>query len=172
MRASRIAALIALLLLVAACGGGSRKATPTAGPGLTPTLPPGPTASGSIQGSSASDGICQITIPDTWIDDGTGRGVTATADHWSVFGGTIAGDAGWSSAKDLMKTQLGKDGATIDDSDDTITIVQPNGHGYAQRARFVNIYCEFSMTTSTDRGDDVVAGWREVAATMGPVSGK
>ena len=172
MRAGRFAALIALLLLVASCGGGSHKATPTAGPALTPTLPPGPTASGSVNGSLASDGICQITIPDTWIDDGTGRGITATADHWSVFGGTIAGDAGWSSAKDLMKTQLGKDGAAIDDSDDIITIVQPNGRGYAQRVRFDNIYCEFSVVASADRAEDVVAGWRATAETMAPVSAK
>ena len=153
--------LIALLLVVlAGCGGGDDP---------DPTPPPIPTSTASLAGSTATDGICQVTIPDDWVDDGTGRGQTSLGDRWTVFGGTIASDDAWVRAIELVKAQVGTDGATVDQTDTAITITQANGRGYVHRERFGSRYCEFSVKTTADRSAEVVTEWQQSAATLQPI---
>ena len=161
--------LFAILgVLLAACGGDGSE--PTATPQIvnTATVENAPTQDlASLDGSTATDGICQLTIPDEWVDDGTGRGVTAQGDHWSIFGGAIASDSAWESAKDLLKSQLsGREGVQIQDDGDVITATSANGRGLVMRERFDNRYCEFAVTAATDRTEDVTAVWAAVSETI------
>ena len=176
MRAGRIApqlvSVLVLALILSACGGDD-KSEPTATPSLEPTAVIDTPATQTVAtgvGSTATDGICQLTIPDSWVDDGTGRGATAQGDRWSVFGNTIADDEAWTAARDLLKSQMsGRDGAEITEADSTITVVLPNGRGYVVRERFDDRYCEFSVMASQDRAEDITGVWLDVAETLGPL---
>jgi hypothetical protein len=166
--------LVALLLpavLLGACGGGGKKEpTASAVPGTSVAVDTAVT-DGTLTtvGSSATDGLCQVTIPDTWVDDGTGRGVTAQGDQWLVFGNMIASDEAWNSARDLLKSQMaGREGAEIKETDDSITVTLENGRGYVERVRFRDRYCEFSVMSSRDQPETVTATWLSVADTLAP----
>ena len=87
-----------------------------------------------------------------------------------IFGNSIAGDEGWTEAKNLVKSQQGLGGATVEETDTSIVITQPNGRGYLNRQRFDNQYCEFSVSAVADRSDDILALWKQVGATIAPVS--
>src|SRR4051794_7167265 len=115
-------ALVSMLVL-AGCGGNDDNAP-------TPTPVPTPIPTQATTGSVASDGICQVTIPDDWVNDGTGRGQTSLGDSWVVFGGAIASDDAWSRAIALVKSQVENQDATIDETDTSITVLQPAGRGY------------------------------------------
>ncbi|HRA47513.1 MAG TPA: hypothetical protein PK819_05525 [Thermomicrobiales bacterium] len=160
---SRLLAGIALIgiLLLAGCGGNSKPATPTNSPAAQEkaTLEP-------VAGNVATDGQCQITIPDTWVDYGTGRGQTQLGDRWTVFGGAVTGNTGWTSVVDLAKTQLGGPESSINETETSIVIIQPANRGYLTRVRFDNRYCEFSVITSADRSEDVLQTWTNVAVTL------
>lgn len=162
-------ALCLLALTVAACGGDDDP-EPSAIPAPTTTVANvGPTA-GAITGSTASDGICQVTIPDNWIDVGTGRGATAQDDRWSLFGGTIVSDAAWTSAKELLRTQMSAlPDAEITDDGDRIVVTTPDGRRYLVRQRFENRYCELSLASSREVSAEDQAAWQVVAATLAPV---
>lgn len=166
-----IAVTLFLALVLAACGGeGGDKATETAATGSSTALDSSVSQNPlEIVGSTATDGICQITIPETWVDDGTGRGATAEGDRWVLFGGGSATDADWTSAKELLKSQYaGQVGAETDEDDSSVTITLANGRGYVVRQRFDQIYCEFSVSAVRDEPDHVTALWHGVAATLGP----
>jgi hypothetical protein len=166
--------LCVLSLALIGCGGDDDKSpTSTAAAVSSAALDSSVTqAPLEIVGSTATDGICQITIPDSWVDDGSGRGATAEGDHWLLFGGSIASDADWTAAKDLLKSQLaGKEGALVDEDDDRISISQANGRGYVVRQRFERIYCEFSVTAVREEPDPVTTVWLGVAATLEPKPG-
>jgi hypothetical protein len=169
MHPPRFLLLACLLLVLAACGGG-KKADPTTVPTAQPNTATARTAIDEANGSTATDGICQVVIPDDWTDDGSGRGLTTTNDHWMIFGGSVATDSSWTSAKDLVKTEVGGADATVSETDTSITVLQPNGQGFLTRVRFENRYCEFSVISAGDRTDDVVAVWQSVASSMHPVS--
>src|SRR5689334_11018695 len=143
-----LVALILPALILGACGGGGKKEpTATAVPGTSVAVDTAVTE-GTLTsvGSSATDGLCQVTIPDTWVDDGTGRGATAQGDQWLVFGNKIASDEAWNSARDLLKSQMsGREGAEFKETDDSITVTLANGRGYVDRVRFNDRYCEFSV---------------------------
>ena len=157
MRKYLVGTILLLTLTLAACGGGD-----------DPDPTPIPTATQSLAGSIATDGICQVTIPDDWADDGTGRGQTLIGDRWTVFGGTIASDDAWNRAVELVKTQVGTDGADVQQTDTSVTITQAAGRGYVHRERFDDQYCEFSVTTTADRSAEEVATWQQVSATLQP----
>ena len=127
---SGLAALLLAVLVLAACGGDGKKApTATAEPAGTAVVDtPATESPPDGAGSSATDGVCRVTIPDSWVDDGTGQGATTQGDKWRVFGNRIVDDAAWASARDLLKAQMsGKDGAKITEDDRTIVVELPNG---------------------------------------------
>lgn len=169
--ASGLMTLCVLSLVLLGCGGNDRKApTATTAPETTAALDTSVTqAPLEIVGSTATDGICQITIPETWVDDGSSRGATAEGDQWLLFGGSIASDADWTAARDLLKSQFAsKEGAVVDEDDARISINQANGRGYVVRQRFDRVYCEFSVTAMRDEPEPVTTVWLGVAATLGP----
>jgi hypothetical protein len=175
IRARSVSGLATLLLAVfvlAACGGDGKKApTATAEPQGTAVLGTAVTEGPlDIEGSTATDGVCKVTIPDTWVDDGTGQGVTSQGDKWRVFGNRIADDAAWNAARDLLKTQMSSQaGAKITEDDRTITVELANGRGYVHRERFNDRYCEFSVMANRDEPEQVTASWLGVAATLAAV---
>lgn len=166
-----LAALLLPAVLLGACGGdGKKEPTATAVPGTSVAVDTAVTE-GTLAsvGSSATDGVCQVTIPDTWVDDGTGRGVTAQGDNWLVFGNMIGSDEAWNSARDLLKSQMsGRAGAEIKETDDSITVTLANGRGYVDRVRFKDRYCEFSVMSTRDQPDTVTTTWHSVADTLAP----
>jgi hypothetical protein len=170
---TRLASGLVLVLLLGACGGDDGE-DPTATALVEPTATTEAPATATVvagQGSTATDGICQVIIPESWFDDGTGRGATAQGDRWTVFGNAIAGDQAWTSARDLLKSQFSDEsGADISESDSTITVVLPNGRGYVVRQRFDDRYCDFSVMARQDRPEEVTAVWLGVASTLGPLS--
>jgi hypothetical protein len=169
---SGLAALLLAVLVLAACGGDSKESpTATAAPEGTAAIGTAVTEGPlDITGSTATDGVCKVTIPDTWVDDGTGQGATSQGDKWRVFGNRIADDAAWNAARDLLKAQMSSQaGATIAEDDRTITVELPNGRGYVHRERFNDRYCEFSVMANRDEPEQVTATWRGVAATLAAV---
>jgi len=163
--------LLIPIALLGACGGDEKKEpTATVVPGTSVVVDTAVTE-GTLTsaGSTATDGLCQVTIPDTWVDDGTGRGVTAQGDQWSVFGNMIGSDEAWNSARDLLKSQMsGREGATIEETDTSITVTLASGRGYVDRVRFKDRYCEFSVMSNRDEPDTVTTTWFAVADTLAP----
>lgn len=156
-----------LALTVAACGGNDDPEPAATAPAQT-SASDQPTA---VTGSTASDGVCQVTIPDNWIDVGTGRGSTAQGDRWSLFGGTIANDAAWTSAKELLRTQMSSaPDAEISDEGDRFVVTTPSGRRYVVRQRFEGRYCELSFTSNRDVPAEEQTVWQGVAATLAPVA--
>lgn len=159
--------LLVLVLLVAACGGGDDDPDPTAMPTGTAMVDAPADGAAFTGGSIVTDGICQINIPDDWVDDGTGRGETATGDRWTLFGGTAATDIAWTSAKDLLKGQFAsREGATVEETDTNVTITLADGRGLYVRERFESRYCEFGITSSGDESEEIIALWRSVANSL------
>jgi hypothetical protein len=166
-----LATVLLPVVLLGACGGGEKKEpTATAAQGTSVVVDTAVTE-GTLTsvGSSATDGLCQVTIPDTWVDDGTGRGVTSQGDQWLVFGNKIASDEAWNSARDLLKSQMsGRDGVEIKETDDSISVTLANGRGYVDRVRFRDRYCEFSVMSNRDQPETVTVTWLSVADTLAP----
>jgi hypothetical protein len=161
--------LFLIALTVAACGGDDD-------PEPTATIAPPPTNEAPeptqvlSSGSTASDGVCQVTIPDDWVDVGTGRGTTPQGDRWSLFGGSIASDAAWTSAKELLRSQMSSaPDAEIADEGDRVVVTTPDGRRYLVRQRFENRYCELSVTANREVTAEQQAVWQGVAATIAPV---
>jgi len=166
---ARLLSLCLLMLTVSACGGDddpeptATTAPPPTQDSLEPTL-------AVVTGSTASDGVCQVKIPDDWVDVGTGRGTTPQGDRWSLFGGTIASDAAWTSAKDLLRTQMSSaPDAEISDEGDRVTVRTPDGRRFVVRQRFDNRYCELSVTAGQETSEEVQSVWQGVAGTLAPV---
>ncbi len=130
----------------------------------TPTPP-----SGEISGALVSDGICQVTIPDDWTDEGTARGRISANARWVLFGNRIASDAAWTTAVDLLKTQQGaRPGAVVDEQPDRVTVTQSNNRAIVVRQRFPDRYCELSITATTDPTPEALTLWTQVAAGLEP----
>src|SRR6188472_541783 len=159
MRILLAGAVLLLAVTLARCGGSDDP---------DPTAIPQTTATQVVAGNLATDGICQATIPDDWVDGGTGRGATLEGDRWIVFGGAIASDDAWNKAVELVKTQVGTEGADVQQTETSVTITQAAGRGYVHRERFNTQYCEFSVTTTADRSPEVIATWQQAATTLQP----
>src|SRR5688500_8535586 len=154
---------------VAACGG-DEDPDPTSTTNPVPTEEATDPTTVAATGSTASDGVCQVTIPDDWVDVGTGRGTTPQGDRWSIFGGSIASDAAWTSAKELLRSQMSSaPDAEIADEGDRVVVTTPDGRRYLVRQRFENRYCEVSLTASRDVSEEEQAIWQSVAASLAPV---
>lgn len=169
---ARVLCLCLLMLAVSACGGDDDP-EPTASTAPLPTQDSVEPIEVVVTGSTSSDGVCQVTIPDDWVDVGTGRGTTPQGDRWSLFGGSIASDAAWTSAKDLLRSQMSNaPDAEISDEGDRVTVRAPDGRRYVVRQRFDNRYCELSVTAAQETSDEVQAVWQGVAGTLAPVVGE
>jgi hypothetical protein len=170
---SRIRALLLfgmVALAVAGCGGDD-ESDPTATTAPAPTEEASDSNTVVASGSTASDGVCQVIVPDDWVDVGTGRGTTPRGDRWSIFGGSIASDAAWTSAKELLRSQMSSaPDAEIADEGDRVVVTTPDGRRYLVRQRFGNRYCELSLTASRDVSEDEQAVWQSVATSLAPVA--
>lgn len=163
----RICLSLVFILLVAACGGGDA---------ATPTTEPAPTATaastgavGQGTGSTVSDGVCQVTIPDDWTDDGTARGRTLSGARWTLFGGRIRTDAAWTSAGDLLEQQQGnREGVAVERTEEQVILTQAENRGIVIRQRFDDRYCELSVTATASASDAEVQLWQSVARTLAP----
>jgi hypothetical protein len=169
-----LAVVVIAAILLAACTtkDDEDNETPTAVPAtLAPSTPssaplPSPTAGGlkpaatlgtvatvvqatlsAANGQTISDGICVATIPDGWVDDGTGHGTTLSGAQYVLFGGRLRSDDDWKKAVDLVKEQakLKKD-AKVSEGDDFVRVDLPNDGGFEYRVRLENRYCDFSVT--------------------------
>lgn len=155
-RAQKWTVLLLLPFLLAACGGGDDEpATPTAAPtqtpAPTPTLDPNapitPQALDSANSQVVGDGLCTASVPEGWVDDGTGRGNTPSNSRYVVFGGRVASDADWQRAVELVRTQAGtRAGATVDETDTSIRVTFADNAGFEYRARFGTRYCDFNVS--------------------------
>jgi hypothetical protein len=140
--------------------------TPAAG---ATTVPASVDAAG---GQTISDGICQTTIPDTWADDGTGRGVTASGAEYVLFGARVRSDESWNQAVELVKNQAGaEEGAQVTEGDDFVRVDFAEDRGFEYRRRFENDYCDFTVTS--DAGPipaEERASWDAIIASLAPVA--
>ena len=170
---ARLVGVILLLgLTVGACSGSDDDSgdTPTSVPtavltAVTPTQAPA-----EIGGTLASDGICQIAIPDDWSDDGTARGRTSANARWTLFGNLLGSDTEWATAVNLLKNQQGsRPGAVVDEQPDRVVITQAENRSIVVRQRFPDRYCELSVTSTSDVTPETLALWTQVAAGMTPV---
>jgi hypothetical protein len=171
LRPAGVAAVIFAIAL-AGCGGyNGNEPTATVAPDTTAVIDTPATQSLTTgAGSLATDGICQITIPDSWVDDGTGRGQTEHGDRWALFGGSLSSDEDWTAARDLLKAQVAnQEGVEISESDDEVAVTRPNGHGVVVRKRFDRTYCELAISSTQDRDEEITTIWQNVAETLGPV---
>jgi hypothetical protein len=171
LRPAGVAVFVLAIALVGCGGDDGDEPTATVAPDTTAVIDtPATQLSSTGAGSVATDGICQINIPDTWVDDGTGRGQTEQGDRWALFGGSLSSDEDWTAARDLLKAQVAnQEGVEISESDDEIVVTRPNGHGVVVRKRFDQIYCELAITSRQDRDEQITAAWQDVAETLGPV---
>ena len=149
--------------------------SPTA-PALTPMQTPRPTSAAPASTLSAadsqtiSDGICRATVPNTWVDDGTGRGFTASGHRFELFGGRLSTDADWQRGVDLVLAQAKKlPGTNVEQGDDFVRLVYPDDRGFVHRTRFADRYCDFSVTSA---GPPIAAAeqaiWEAIVASLRP----
>lgn len=170
-RAKLLPLLVLASLALGACSGSDDE--PAATPPLVPTVvltavtsTPAPDV---IGGTIASDGICQVAIPDDWSDDGTARGLTSLNARWTLFGNLLGSDTEWATAVNLLKNQQGvRPGAVVDERSDRIVITQAENRALVVRQRFPDRYCELSVTSTSDVTPDTLALWTQVASTMTP----
>ena len=165
--------LVLFALSLGACSGSDDDAadTPTTLPTvvLTAVTPTSVPAQDVLGGTLASDGICQVSIPDDWSDDGTARGRTAQNARWILFGNLLGSDTEWATAVNLLKNQQGvRPGAVVDERPDRIVITQAENRSLVVRQRFPDRYCELSVASTSDVTTETLALWQQIAATMTP----
>ena len=170
--AARLVGLILILgLTIGACSGGDED-EPTATPPPVPTaqIDAEPTqAPAAVGGSLASDGICQVAIPDDWSDEGTARGRTSTNARWTLFGNLLDSDTEWATAVTLLRNQQGsRPGAVVDETADRIVVTQAGNRSMVVRQRFPDRYCELSLTSAADVSPETLGLWTQVASGMQP----
>jgi hypothetical protein len=93
-----------------------------------------------------SDGICEAQIPYTWVDNGTGRGTTASGARYVLFGGSVPDDTTWQQAVTLVQ-QFAKSqpDAQVQQGDAFIRVTLASDAGFEYRGRFGSVYCDFSV---------------------------
>ena len=137
------------------------------GTGATPV--PATFTAGS--GQIVTDGICQATIPDDWVDNGTGSGATASGARYELFGNTVRTDDEWNQGVKLVKDAAAKtEGANVTDGDNFVRVDYPDGKGFEYRGRFADRYCDFTVTSSSAVPEDERAIWDAIIGSMGPVT--
>ena len=162
--------MLATLTLGACSGSDDEPAeTPTTAPTVVLTAVAPIPAPDVLGGTLASDGICQVSIPDDWSDDGTARGRTSLGARWTLFGNLLGSDTEWATAVNLLKNQQGvRPGAVVDETPDRIVITQAENRALVVRQRFPGRYCELSLASTSDVTLETLALWTQIAATMTP----
>jgi hypothetical protein len=149
--------------------GSKSTATPAgAASGTASTVIPATLASGS--GQIITDGICQATIPDDWVDNGAGAGTTASGAKYTLFGGLLKTADSWKEAVQLVKDQAGsKDGAKVSEDDDFVRVDFKDDRGFEYRKRINDRYCDFTVTSnSTAVPEAERAIWDAIIAGLAP----
>jgi hypothetical protein len=188
--------MLLLTTMVAACGGGDddeeptqTPPTPTAGtvpaspvaspqalPGASPVASPVATP-GSPRPSATfapglallvSDGICQAQVPLGWVDTGFGRGSAGRGARFVLFGGAIRDDAAWGRAVDLVLDQ--SPNGEVTGGSDFVLVTFPDGTGFDYRARFGDVYCDFTLTSQSPVPPSSQRDWEKIMGSVGPVS--
>lgn len=122
-------------------------------------------------GEIASDGICQVILPEGWVDDTTGRGSAPSGARFELFGGRIRSDEAWTEAVDLVKQgAASRQGAEITETENSIRVDFADGRGFDYRARYGDIYCDFTVTSPRTIPEDEQAQWESIIASLSPVS--
>lgn len=154
--------------IVATKAGGLATAKPSAA--ATGTKAPA-SAITDANGQQISDGVCQVFIPDGWVDDGTGRGTSPSGARFVLFGGSIASDADWQAAANIAATPAsGRSIASVDRTATAIRILYAGDKGFEYRARFGNRYCDFTVYRVAGAiPPEEQALWSPLLATLGPV---
>lgn len=141
------------------------------------SAPPGSTTteeSGSLTGANSqliTDGVCQVVIPDDWVDDGTGRGTTPGGARFVLFGGRIRNDADWQAARDVVATPgAGTDVTSISRDEGSIRVVYAGDLGFEYRKRFDDKYCDFSVTSTRTIPEGERRYWDAVISSLAPNS--
>lgn len=162
--------MLATLTLGACSGSDDEPAEPpTTVPTVVLTAVTSTTVPAAIGGTIASDGICEVAIPDDWSDDGTARGRTSLGARWTLFGNLVGSDTEWATAVNLLKNQQGvRPGAVVDETPDRIAITQAENRALVVRQRFPDRYCELSVASTADVTPETLALWTQIAATMTP----
>lgn len=129
-----------------------------------------PSLSSSVSGQTISDGLCQVTIPAGWVDDGTGRGTTAGGHRFELFGGRVTDDAGWQLVSQVVATpRAGRSIQSIQQDADSVHAIFDNDEGFAYRVRFDTLYCDFSVTGMSGPVDGAErATWPEIIGSIAP----
>jgi hypothetical protein len=136
--------------------------------GTGATTVPATFAAGS--GQNVTDGICQATVPDDWVDNGTGSGSTASGARYELFGNTVRTDDDWNQGVKLVKDAAAKiQEAKVTDGDNFVRVDYPDSKGFEYRGRFANRYCDFTVTSSSAIPEDERAIWDAIIGSMGPV---
>jgi hypothetical protein len=189
-----------MVALLAACGGSGDKPQPTAttspapppsavaSPAATPLpspvaspspVPAARSAPGPAQpiatfppgmAQTISDGICRAQIPYTWVDNGTGRGTTASGARYVLFGGSIPDDAAWQQAVALVKQYAeSQPDAQIQEGDGFIHVTFANDGGFEYRGHFGRVYCDISVTSRGGAIPEIERGdWEKIIASLAP----
>jgi hypothetical protein len=123
-------------------------------------------------GQPISDGICQASIPDDWVDDGTGHGTTTSGAKYELFGGLLKSSDDWKEAVDLVKSQAATiDGAKVSGDDNFVRVDLPDDHGFEYRGHFADRYCDFSVTSTGGAIPPAERGaWDAIIASLAPAS--
>lgn len=168
----RAACFVGLLMLLLGCGGSKSRTSPTTAPTVAApvaTVAPTPPPLDEANGHRISDGLCVALVPDTWVDDGTGRGSTPDGAGFALFGGRLVTSDDWANASALVSTQMaGVAGATVVTGDSDTKVTFPNNAGFSTRQRFADRYCDFSIRGSEELSAADLANGNAVIASLAP----
>jgi hypothetical protein len=129
--------------------------SPTSG-GLTPAATTAaaetvvPATLSAANGLPITDGTCRATIPDLWVDDGTGRGTTLSGARYVLFGNRLRNDDAWAAAVESVKSEADRrQGSEVVQDEDFIRVVFPDDRGFEHRQRLGDTYCDFRVDSSS-----------------------
>ena len=139
-----------------------------------PAIPAGGTPAAALDagnGRVVSDGVCRVTVPSGWVDDGTGSGRTAGGHIFTLFGGRLTDAAAWDRAASLFRDQAAsRRDATLTEGGGFLHVVYADGRGFAHRTRFADRYCDIRVL---GRGSGPIAPqeqatWEAIVASLAP----
>jgi hypothetical protein len=175
--------IVALMIggILAGCSSDDDEGDPTA-----TAVPPSPTSTTAASTAAAStvaptvisgsgqvitDGICQANVPDDWVDDTTGRGTTSSGAKYVLFGGRVRSDDAWNEAVELVKSQAeSKEGSNVAEADTSIRVDFADNRGFEYRVRFDAIYCDFSVTSTSEIPEPERTLWDGIITSLVPVT--
>jgi len=170
-----------LAVLLAGCGFGSPGDDPptptpvaTLAPGMTPTsvnVTIGDRPSGSLSGLTQRLNLngCRVTIPLEWISEGDGTGYTPSNARFTIYGGSIADNAAWERAVQLVVDQANRKGATsVTRGGDWVMAIHSGDRGFTYRVRINDGtgYCDFSVSSVKAIPETERDAWNAIAGSV------